>query len=235
MFDNLIDAIFPPRCAVCDEVLPVGRKGICDFCRGRLSYITEPRCLKCGKEIDSENDEYCFDCSQNIRSYDLGFPVFNYIPPISDALVRFKYHGREEYASFYGREIAGRFKDEFRNLCIEAIVPVPLSKERYRNRGYNQAELLADVISEQTGIVKLNLLARVKNTAPQKELDDVQREKNLLQAFAIDKAYSGGIPKSILLVDDIYTTGATIEGCTKILKNAGVQRVYYTSVAIGKV
>ena len=81
MFDNLIDAIFPPRCAVCDEVLPVGRKGICDFCRGRLSYITEPRCLKCGKEIDSENDEYCFDCSQNIRSYDLGFPVFNYIPP----------------------------------------------------------------------------------------------------------------------------------------------------------
>ena len=51
MFDNLIDAIFPPRCAVCDEVLPVGRKGICDFCRGRLSYITEPRCLKCGKEI----------------------------------------------------------------------------------------------------------------------------------------------------------------------------------------
>lgn len=235
MFDNLIDAIFPPRCAVCDEVLPVGRKGICDFCRGRLSYITEPRCLKCGKEIDSENDEYCFDCSQNIRSYDLGFPVFNYIPPISDALVRFKYHGREEYASFYGREIAGRFKDEFRNLCIEAIVPVPLSKERYRNRGYNQAELLAGVISERTGIVKLNLLARVKNTAPQKELDDVQREKNLLQAFAIDKAYSGGIPKSILLGDDIYTTGATIEGCTKILKNAGVQRVYYTSVAIGKV
>ncbi|HCA22173.1 MAG TPA: hypothetical protein DEO87_07340 [Lachnospiraceae bacterium] len=134
-----------------------------------------------------------------------------------------------------------------------------------KKRGYNQAALIAEAISKETGIpVNEKLLIRSKNTAPQKELNDTDREKNLLSAFAIgmtnsdkdDKKRGGSkcvmdkeiqnaangavrdrseIPGVVMLVDDIYTTGATIEGCTKVLLAAGVNKVYYTSVAIGRV
>ncbi|MCR5148297.1 MAG: ComF family protein [Eubacterium sp.] len=234
--DIIKDAVFPLRCAMCDEVLPAGRRGICKACSGKVSYLMEPRCLKCGKEIEDEDEDLCMDCSGNTRSYDAGYPLFNYIPPVSDSLVRFKYHGREEYAEYYGKSIAERYKDNFFRLGIEAIVPVPLHKERLKKRGYDQAKLIASVISRETKIKMLDgFLERVKNTAPQKELNDVEREKNLMEAFCIGKGYKGIIPEAVLLVDDIYTTGATIEGCTRVLKAAGVKRVFYTSVAIGKV
>ena len=259
MLENVKDILFPPRCAVCDKVIPPGKKGICDPCRHRLSYVCGPRCMKCGKEIDDETEEYCGDCGMTKRSYEAGFPVFNYVPPLSDSISRLKYHGRQEYAGFYGREIASAFKETFIRLGVECLVPVPLHSRRMKKRGYNQAELIAEAVSKETGIpVNDKLIVRMKNTAPQKELDDKDREKNLLSAFRIsdiylkermEKGYNGGhradnkyrgrndraLPQVVLLVDDIYTTGATIEGCTKVLLAAGVKKVYYTSVAIGRV
>ena len=235
MFDNLVDIIFPRRCAVCDDVLAPGSKGICASCRPRLSYVSEPRCLKCGKEIEDPDEEYCGDCAKTKRSFEAGFPLFNYIPPLSDAITRLKYHGRQEYAEVYGREIAEAFGERFKRLKVECLVPVPLHKERLKKRGYNQAALIAKEIAAETGIpVNEKLLARDKKTAPQKELNDADREKNLAMAFSIQKDCNI-IPETVLLVDDIYTTGSTCEGCTKVLLAAGVKKVYYTSVAIGAV
>ena len=265
MLENIKDIIFPPRCAVCDAVIPPGQKGMCSSCRMKLSYISEPRCMKCGKEIEDETEEYCDDCSKTKRCYEQGFPLFNYVPPLSDAITRLKYHGRQEYAAVYGREIATEYGKAFKRLGVECFVPVPLHSKRLKKRGYNQAALIAEAISKETGIpVNEKLLIRSKNTAPQKELNDTDREKNLLSAFAIgmtnsdkdDKKRGGSkyvmdkeiqnaangavrdrseIPGVVMLVDDIYTTGATIEGCTKVLLAAGVNKVYYTSVAIGRV
>ena len=233
MFEKIIDIVFPPRCAVCDAVIPPGHKGICQDCRVKISYVTDPRCLKCGKEIEDETEEYCDDCSRVKRSYEAGFPLFNYVPPLSDAITRLKYHGRQEYAAYYGSEIAANFGQIFKRLSVECLVPVPLHSKRLKKRGYNQAALIAKAISKETGIpVNERLLIRSKNTAPQKELNDVDREKNLSMAFAVGKEE---IPNIVMLVDDIYTTGATIEGCTKVLLAAGVKKVYYTSVAIGAV
>ncbi len=233
MLENIKDIIFPPRCAVCDAVIPPGQKGICSTCRVKLSYISEPRCLKCGKEIEDEAEEYCDDCSKTKRSYEQGFPLFNYVPPLSDAITRLKYHGRQEYAAVYGREMAAEYGKIFKRLGVECFVPVPLHSKRLKKRGYNQAALIAAAISKETGIpVNEKLLVRSKNTAPQKELNDTDREKNLLSAFATTDTI---IPGVAMLVDDIYTTGATIEGCTKVLLAAGVNKVYYTSVAIGRV
>ena len=115
-------------------------------------------------------------------------------------------------------------------------MPVPLYKARLKKRGYNQAALLGSAIASATGIrLDDSLLVRTKNTAPQKELDDGEREKNLLSAFTVKDSGTRTIPSAVLLVDDIYTTGATIEGCTTVLKRAGVRKVFYTSIAIGKV
>ena len=262
MLDNLVDIIFPRRCAVCDDVLGPGSKGICASCRPRLSYVSEPRCMRCGKEIENSDEEYCGDCTKTKRSFEGGFPLFNYIPPLSDAITRLKYHGRQEYAGIYGREIAKAYGAHFKMLGVECLVPVPLHKDRLKKRGYNQAALIAKGISAETGIpVNERLLVRNKKTAPQKELSDVDREKNLAMAFSVEKTYSDSslnsgvvsgrrsdskteeqgknekayVPAIVLLVDDIYTTGATIEGCTKVLLAAGVKKVYYTSVAIGSV
>lgn len=244
MKDILINLVYPPRCAVCDGVLfyPKARNcstdGVCANCYGKLRYIREPICMKCGKEINDDEAEYCYDCENNQRSYIRGFPVFNYVPPVSEAVIAIKYHNRQEYAAFYGNEIVKVHGATFKRLGIEALVPVPVHENRLRKRGYNQAELIAEVISKGTGIrLDLNLIKRVSDTKPQKELDDVEREKNLHLAFARGDGVDTNrtVPESVLIVDDIYTTGATVEACTKVLLAMGVKRVYYTSICIGKV
>ena len=112
------------------------------------------------------------------------------------------------------------------------MIPIPIHKRKLEKRGYNQAELLADALGKKLDIpVERELLARVVNTEPQKSLDPEHREQNLKKAFqCTEKSVSY---KKVLLVDDIYTTGATIEACTKSLHAAGIPDVYYTSVAIG--
>ena len=97
----LTDMIFPPRCALCDKVIISSEEHLCDECRKTLVYIKQPTCFKCGKEIDSSDDEYCYDCSRHQRSYVRGYPVFNYVPPISESLQMFKYSDRQEYAAFF--------------------------------------------------------------------------------------------------------------------------------------
>ncbi|MBR6402753.1 MAG: ComF family protein [Eubacterium sp.] len=230
---NIMDIIFPPRCVMCDKVIPPGRNLICAECEGELKYVSEPRCFRCGKEIASEEDEYCPDCEKRSRSFIRGFPVFNYVPPVSDSLMALKYRGRQEYAVYFGRVIAEQYGEEFRRLGIDALVSVPIYKKKYVTRGYNQAALIAMELGKCTGIHFYDkLLVRVEETPPQKELSDEEREKNMEGAFAIDKK-ADDIPKAVMLVDDIYTTGATVEACTRVLLKAGVERVYYTSVAIG--
>ncbi len=237
--NSLKDIVFPPRCAVCDAVLPIWtdkkQEGICPSCKAKLPYVEEPRCLKCGKEIESDTEEYCADCQKLNRSYKKGFPLFHYVPPVSDAVLAMKYKNRQEYADFYGREIAGRFGASFHKLGKDiCLVPIPIHKNRLRKRGYNQAELLAETVGKYTGIpVRTDILIRVEDTKPQKELNPTERTRNLSRAFQVSKNIR--LPDAVMLVDDIYTTGATIEACTELLKQAGVKDIYYTSICIGKV
>ena len=117
-------------------------------------------------------------------------------------------------------------------MKADVLVPVPVHPSRLRIRGFNQAEELAWRLSEKTGIpVDRSILKRSKKTAPQKSLDPSGRLKNLEQAFT-----AGHIPPnihSVILVDDIYTTGSTIEACTRVLKKAGMEHVYFVTIFIG--
>ena len=227
------DLFFPRRCVLCDEVTGEKVDGICRRCRNLLQYIEEPRCMKCGKELSDDEQEYCYDCSKEQKSYISGFPMFNYVSPLKESLARMKYEARQEYAEFYGRELAKHFKDRFLKLRIEVLIPVPISRKRRNKRGYNQAELIADAMSRELLIpVDKELLIRAVDTNPQKKMLRQERSKNLMKAF--DLGRSDNIPESILLVDDIYTTGATIDACSRACLKGGVGRIYYTSVAAGK-
>ena len=116
---------------------------------------------------------------------------------------------------------------------IEAVVPVPLHSSRRRKRGFNQAELLARELGRRMQIpVYARAVFRIRNTRPQKQLDGRERQENLKGAFAVSKRWN--CPKSVLLVDDIYTTGSTIHRIAGLLKKAGVQKVYFMTISIGQ-
>lgn len=227
---------YPPRCPVCDGI-SVGLGKTCERCSNVFLLIKEPRCMRCGKQLSKAEAEYCMDCRKKNLSYTRGYPLWIYNLEMKKSVSAFKYHNKKEYGKYYAREMARHFGKELSKLGVQCMIPVPVHIKRLRKRGYNQAEVLAKELSEYIKIpVKTNILIRCKNTLPQKELNDAERLKNLTSAFKIkvkDDIIKNNI-KKVLLVDDIYTTGITVEACARVLMQAGVEEVFYTSICIGK-
>lgn len=222
---------------MCDDILftpgQIKRPKICPGCSGKITLIKQPACLKCGKKLEDDAQEYCSDCMRKNHVFDRGVAVFSYTDAMKKSMYAFKYNNRREYAGFYAECALKSYERYFRLWKPEVIVPVPLHKVRYRRRGYNQAEIFANELSRLSGIpVDNRLLMRVKNTRPQKELDDKERVHNLNNAFQI----MGDSVKyrRVLLTDDIYTTGTTIDECAGVLKAGGVSNVYFLTVCIGR-
>lgn len=228
----ILDLLFPRRCAVCDEPADRLGEGVCKECAGKIVYIKPPFCMKCGKQLREAEGEYCGDCLKKKHSYRQGTALYEY-GSMSDSLFRFKYSGRQEYALFYGKELYERKGKWLFSLKPDGLVPVPIHSSRKRMRGYNQAELLAREVSKLTGIpLYAGLIGRVKKTLPQKELTDRERQNNLKKAFKI--LQNDVKLDTIVIIDDIYTTGSTIDAMAEVLKEAGVRRVYYMALAIGR-
>ena len=225
------DLLFPRRCPVCDGIVRFRRELICPSCLEKIKFISGPTCMKCGKALQEEA-EYCYDCRRKRHAYIQGAAVFEY-GSIAASLYRFKYAGRREYAEFFGKCMADRLEKRMKQWKIEALIPVPIHSSRKRKRAYNQAQQLAEVIGGIMGIpVYNNLIVRRKKTIPQKELDEAQRQNNLKKAF---KILENDVKlNTIVIIDDIYTTGSTIDAMTMVLHTAGIKHVYYVALAIGK-
>lgn len=231
MIQNIIDLLYPRRCPFCDEIVDWGRM-VCPACEERLVFISEPVCKRCGKPLEEETAECCFDCMRKEHAYRAGTALFVHQGAVRDSVYRFKYKNKREYAYFYARQTAKRRGEWIRRRGIEAIVPIPLHKNRQKERGYNQAELYARFLGRLMGIPVVNhCLVRSVDTRPQKELDDVQRKNNLKKAFKCKKNIVQF--RYILLVDDIYTTGSTVDAAAMVLKQAGVQEVFFACISIG--
>ena len=168
--------------------------------------------MVCGKQLDDELREVCEDCAKKRHYFIRGVAAFSYTREIKQSMYRFKYDGQREYARFYA-ELLYKLKGHIiASWKPQVIIPVPLHAGRYRKRGYNQAALVAHRLGRLMNIpVDETLLVRTKNTLPQKALNDRERSKNIKNAFhtATDIVKY----KRILLVDDIYTTGATLDEC----------------------
>lgn len=228
----LVELLFPRRCPVCDR--PVDKMGsyICVKCQHKMKYVEGPYCLKCGKSLKDAGEEYCVDCMNAAHIFDRGRALCEY-ESVKDAIYRLKYENRREYAEYFGKQLASKLGKEIRSWKAEAIVPVPLHKDREKVRGYNQAALIAKSLGKQLNIpVYENYVQRIKSTVPQKELIGKERQNNLKNAFKIGQ--NDVKLNTIIVVDDVYTTGATMDEIARCLKNAGIHRVYCICLAVGR-
>jgi len=236
--ESILNILYPRCCPICGEIVSIKGEYACLACCDKPILIGEPRCKKCSKPIEDEEVELCHDCKRNHHNYTRGYALWLYDATMKKSIADFKYKGRKEYGDFYSREIIKNLGTIIMEINPDVIVPIPLHKLKERKRGFNQAEVIARGISRELKIpMAKNLIVRNKNTLPQKQLNDVERLRNLEKAFSISKKeylkYRDPILK-VLLIDDIYTTGSTIEACTKILHKYGVQKVYFICLCIGK-
>ena len=228
----LLDLLFPRRCPICEEIIKKKNKYICDKCKDKITYNVEPVCKKCGKSITTFEKEYCRACCTKNYYFDMGVSVFKHKADIKKSIYRFKYSNKREYKDFYINELLKKHIRTIKYWDADVIIPVPLHKNKKIKRGFNQAEILAKELGKRLNIeVNKELLVRDKNTSPQKELSLDKRKKNLEKAF---KLTCGIVQyKKIILVDDIYTTGNTMNFCAKELKKAGVKKVYFVTLSSG--
>ena len=223
----MINTLYPKRCAICDNALLGSEKGACDKCKERIVYIKHPICLKCGRPMTHEG-EICEECTVTKHVFAAGRSVFSY-DFISESIYRFKYLNRAEYGEYFGREMVKAQGEFIAQIKPDAIIPVPLHKKRYVKRGYNQAALLAYEMSRLTGVpVMEDFLKRSKDTVPQKKFNKKQRFINMKKAFIVGK----NVVKlsKVIVVDDIFTTGSTIDSLSLELKKAGVKDIYFITL-----
>lgn len=226
------DLLFPLHCPICDCII-VREKGlICPECRDIPRLVKAPRCVCCGKHLERMTAVYCRDCSGLKRSFDKGVALYEY-SSVHDSVFAFKNMGRAEYAEFYGQEILHWLAPVIRSMKADTLIPIPLHVSKERKRGYNQATLLAKEISKGCDIpVREDILKRTRKTGAQKKMDHATRQNNMKKAFHM--VQNDVKLKTVILVDDVFTTGKTLEEAAAELKRGGVNKVYFVALAIGK-
>ncbi|MDY3747991.1 MAG: ComF family protein [Lachnospiraceae bacterium] len=252
---NLMDILYPRRCPVCHDILKLSEGPVHSACQAKLKYVQEPVCYRCGKPVLTGDDEYCSDCMARRHYYESGHAVWVYDALMQKSIAMYKYHGAKEYADFYAQQMAAMYGSWIKSLNPDVLIPVPVHWKKKCQRGYNQAELLAKRLGMHLHFpVDTKYLVRGQWTKPQKTLTPAQRYENLKNVFYIKKykkrklLTQNTIKKLrslktfktrktkypvVLLIDDIYTTGSTIDACASVLKAAGTERVYYLSLCIG--
>ena len=216
-------------CLFCGVELGDGKNLFCGKCLSEFSIIAPPRCPGCGGTLDGVL-EYCTKCMEfEKRPWDGAFALFNLRGAGQRLVYAFKFYGRPELARPFADLARELIENE--NLDIDMIIPVPLHWSRCFTRGYNQSALFCEELARLTKIKFQPALRRIKRTRQQARLDRDQRRKNLSGAFVL-KAGVDLSGKTILLVDDVMTTGATLSAATKAFENSGVKAIY--TLVIGR-
>jgi ComF family protein len=218
----LLDLIFPPRCASCDEPGAY----LCAACLARIDWISPPLCPHCGEPTPAGAP--CPRARRHLPLLDGLRSAAWHTGPLRVAVHRYKYRGQRVLAG----PLAGILLRAWRREPPPAdlLVPVPLHAQRLRERGFNQSALLARHVSHEIGIpMDAHALRRVRHTAPQVELSGPERLANVEGAFVYAGASLSG--RAVCLVDDICTTGATLQACASVLREAGARSVWAFTLA----
>ena len=235
-----LDLLYPPSCAVCDFVLSDGR-ALCDACHDALPRLTEPFCKNCGEMFEGHIDGpfTCPNCGRLKFSFEFARPALVRDERTLDMIHRLKYAREIHLAKDLGRLAAEAFRDERLASALAErwpLVPVPLHRKRLQDRGFNQAAEISRELSRQTGLPVAGALARTRATGHQTALTRAQRLENLRNAFAVTRAgervIADGLP-GVILVDDVLTTGSTVDECARTLRHAGLKRVRVVTVIRG--
>lgn len=199
----------------------------CKECLDKLPFNNGYICDHCGRKVVAP-EGYCSTCKGVLTSLDKCRSVFNYEKPISTLIMRFKYGNHRYIAEYFAEQLSFIYFKNWFNA--DFFVYAPMSKKAQRNRGYNQAEILAQLVSKRTNVPVNQCIEKVKETKRQATLKRADRLKNLVDAFKVtDRKLVKD--KTVVIIDDVTTTGATAEAIAQKLKKAGAKFVYLISVA----
>lgn len=227
---SAIQCLYPPRCLMCGRP---GRDGadLCEHCHQQLPF-NQTACTHCALPLPPNTDAsaVCGRCQKKPPHYDQAFSAFSYQQPVIWLVQQLKFNGKLVHARLLGELLAG--SDGVKNIVAGesvCILPVPLFKKRLRRRGFNQSIELARALSKKTGWpMELNRVVRVRETSAQIGLDAKARRKNIRGAFAVVEALAH---KHVVLIDDVVTTGSTVNELSRVLKKAGVEKITVLSLA----
>ena len=231
VLDGISEAVAPIefKCLACGKDI-FDELGFCSDCIKQVVFNNGKTCKRCGVAIDGDED-YCGNCAYDKLYFDRAYSVFNYDGAIQKAILAMKFNNLGSYAKVFARYLV--YLAQKRNLCYDLVTFVPMSKKKLKKRRYNQAQLLAKyfcaILGQDDKLV--GAVVKVKETAPQEELSKTERKTNLVGAYKVSADVKG---KRVLIIDDVKTTGATINECAKVLKRAGATEVIGLTVAARK-
>ncbi len=233
-FRGLVSLLYPSACAVCATTIEPGTQ-LCVGCADAASRLRAPFCERCSQPFAGAiTDSFtCANCHDRVLHFDAAVSAYRSRGVVRQVMHDFKYGGllhlRKPLASWLGEtlddpRLAGR--------RFDCIVPVPLHPARERERGFNQADILARLLSRQIKVPVRSLLQRIRYTTTQTQFDRHERMQNLAGAFRLRR---GGVVRDlrVLLVDDVLTTGSTLSECAEVLKKAGAVSVHAATAARG--
>lgn len=211
----ILDHLFKQNCILCAANV-VGKRSFCQDCLNNLPIAPYPQCPQCGLKTQGET---CGSCQKDKPHFDHTHALFSYTYPVDAMMQHYKYNNALYLSQTFGRLLSETIVD----YNIDVIVPMPLHPNRIKERGFNQSLEIAKVMAKKSK-VKLDALScrRIKNTPPQASLTVKGRLKNMKGAFDCQQSFSG---QHVVLIDDVMTTGASLNELAKTVKNAGATRV----------
>jgi len=228
--DGSLSILYPVRCIVCGEVQPYGEADfVCDRCKAHLPAVPKRTCGKCGRGIQYA-DEICSDCKGEAFAFVRGYVLYPYTDAVSAMLLRYKGGGHTSAAKGIAFLLAARFPlDGLPD--IDCMMPVPSNRAKDRRRGFNHTKLLVRRLAALYGLpVDCDALYAARHTKKQSGLSAGERRLNVKGAYAVRNA-AAVAGKTILLFDDVFTTGSTMNACAEALMEAGARVVYVMAVA----
>ncbi len=219
---SALDWLFPPLCIGC------GKRGaiLCDRCQTRLKPVSVSCCKKCGKPLHATG--ICRTCTTQKFSFTQARAAYLYEGIIREAIHQLKFSGNLSLANLFSKMLYSVYLYE--NRQVDLLTAVPLSKNKLNERGFNQSVWIGKPLAARIGVpFKANALIKMKDTEPQVGLNRAQRQGNLKGAFLAEPKLVNG--KSVFIVDDVMTTGATFQACAEALLAGGAKEVYCLSVA----
>lgn len=232
----LLGVVYPPRCVACAGSASDGYgQVLCSRCSQRVQLVRSPCCPNCGRPYPLETEDHlCWACQEAKPAFERARAWASYSNqeeenPLRDAISLFKYQRRVSLAKPFATFMTEVSKAN--RLECDLILPVPLHPDRLRWRGFNQSLLLARHIGKalQIGVDAFSLV-RERNTQPQVELSAIERQRNVREAFRLTRR-SGIVDRRVLLVDDVYTSGATVRECAMVLKEGGAKEIHVLTLA----
>lgn len=225
LLHHIYNIFFPIKCGYCDEITENGSY-ICDKCNKNIDMENlKNRCKLCGTKLFDKN-RICEKCAKEKKYYDEFIYFSDYEDVLKNKMLAYKFNDKKYLKDFFAQELAKCLY----NVQADCIIGVPITKKRLGERGYNQTDLVAKELSKILGIEYIpNMLVKIKDTEHQSKLSKTERKINIKNCFSVADIYNID-GKKILLIDDIFTTGATVNECSKMLKKAGAQKVIVSAI-----